>query len=197
MENAPQNSGDDERLRNIVVERNLFSGTTSAPGGKHLLVSAVNETVRDNVFYMPGTPSQYAFYGVQVAQRGIEPVPSGVEVYNNTCYAPNAVQDQRCVGFDGLAMRAPAINSVAQNNLFYVPAGGHTTVVNNGTGNTVSNNTATPSNNPGFTNGSGSFSYLSDFKPTANYAGGISVPVWSDALGLLWALTQDLGAVHP
>jgi len=197
VENAPQNSGDDERLRNIVVERNLFSGTTSAPGGKHLLVSAVNETVRDNVFYMPGTPSQYAFYGVQVAQRGIEPVPSGVEVYNNTCYAPNAVQDQRCVGFDGLAMRAPAINSVAQNNLFYVPAGGHTTVVNNGTGNTVSNNTATPSNNPGFTNGSGSFSYLSDFKPTANYAGGISVPVWSDALGLLWASTWDLGALHP
>jgi hypothetical protein len=196
VENAPQNSGDDERLRNLVVERNLFSGSTSAQGGKLLLVSAVNETVRDNVFYMPGA-SQYAFYGVQVAQRGIEPVPSAVEVYNNTCYAPNALQGQACVGFDGVAMRAAAINSIAQNNLFYVPANGHSTVVNNGAGNTVSNNTATPTGNPGFTNGSGSFTFLSDFKPTANYAGATSVPVWSDALGLLWATTWNLGAVHP
>ena len=197
VENAPQNSGDDERLRNIVVERNLFSGHTSAPGGKLLLVSAVNETVRDNVFYMPGTPSQYAYYGVQVAARGIEPVPSGVEVYNNTCYAPNAQPGQACVGFDGIAMRAPPINSVAQNNLFYVPAGGHATVVNTGAGNTASHNTASPTTNPGFTNGSGSFSFLSDFKPTANYSGGTSVPVWSDALGLLWASTWNLGALHP
>ena len=99
--------------------------------------------------------------------------------------------------FDGIAMRAPAINSVAQNNLFYVPAGGHTTVVNNGAGNTVSNNTATPTDNPGFTNGSGTFTLLSDFKPTANYVGGASVPVWADALGLLWTLPWDLGAMHP
>ena len=197
VESAPQNSGDDELLRNIVVERNLFSGHTDAQGGKHLLLSAVNATVRNNVFYMPGTSAQNAAYGVQVAERGVEPVPSGVEVYNNTCYAPNAVQGQSCVGFDGVAMRAPAINSVAQNNRFYVPAGGHTTVVNNGTGNTVSNNTAAPTNNPGFTDGSGSFSLLSDFRPTANYLGGTSVPVWSDALGLLWSLSWDLGAVHP
>jgi hypothetical protein len=196
VENAPQNSGDDERLRNIVVERNLFSGSTSAPGGKLLLVSAVNETVRNNVFYMPGNPSQYAYYGVQVGERGIEPVPSGIEVYNNTCYAPNAVQGQRCVGLDGVTMRAPGIDSVAQNNLFYVPGGGHTTVVDNGTGNTVTNNTATPTDNPGFTNGSGSFSLLSDFKPTANYTGGTRVPAWHDSLSALRPPTWDLGAVN-
>jgi hypothetical protein len=197
VETSPQNAGDDERLRNLVVERNLFSGHTSAQGGKLLLVSAVNETVRDNVFYMPGNPSQYAYYGVQVAERGVEPVPSGVEVYNNTCYAPNAEQGQRCVGFDGVAMRAPGINSIAQNNLFYVPAGGHATVVNTGAGNTVNNNSVTPSTNPGFTNGSGSFSYLSDFKPTANHVGGTSVPVMFDALGRPWPVTWYLGAVHP
>ena len=43
----------------------------------------------------------------------------------------------------------------------------------------------------------GGFGLISDFKPTANYVGGASVPVWSDALGLLWSLTWDLGAVHP
>jgi hypothetical protein len=189
VENAPQNSSFDERLRNIVVERNLLS--SGAAGGRQLLVSAVNETVRNNVFYAAGS-SQSPAWGVQVAQRGIEPVPSGVEVYNNTCD-----QVQICVGFDGVTMQAPPINSVAQNNLFYIPAGGHATVVNTGAGNTVSNNTGSPTSNPSFTNGSGTFSFLSDFKPTANYLGGTSVPVWSDALGLLWALTWDLGAVHP
>jgi hypothetical protein len=189
VENAPQNSSFDERLRNLVVERNLFS--SGAPGGRQLLVSAVNETVRDNVFYAPSSSAQPPAFGVQVARRGIEPVPSGVEVYNNTCD-----QVQVCIALDGVTMAAPPINSVAQNNLFYIPAAGHATVVNTGAGNTVSNNTASPTSNPLFINGSGTFNLLSDFQPTANYSGGTSVPVWSDALGLLWALTWDLGAVH-
>jgi hypothetical protein len=189
VETAPQNSAVDERLRNIVVERNLFfpAGT----GGRQLQVSAVNETVRDNVFHSASS-SQSSAFGVQAAKRGIEPVPSGVEVYNNTC-----AQVQICVALDGVTESAPAINSYAKNTLNYNSAGG-TTVSNTGSGNAVSNNTVSPTSNPGFVNGSGSFSLLSDFKPTANYLGGTSVPVWSDALGLLWALTSwDLGAVHP
>jgi hypothetical protein len=196
VENSPQNANDDERLRNIVVERNLFSATTGAQGGRLLMVSAVNETVRNNVFHMLGNSSQYPVYGVQVAERGVEPAPSGVELYNNTCYAPNAFSSQACIGLDGLTMRAPGVDSVVQNNLFYIPAGGHSTVVNNGAGNTVTNNTASPTSNPAFTNASGSFSFISDFKPTANYSGGTSVPVWYDALNLLLNSTWDLGAVH-
>jgi len=45
--------------------------------------------------------------------------------------------------------------------------------------------------------GSGHFDLISDFKPTANYLGGTSVPVWYDALGVLWSSTWYLGAVHP
>jgi hypothetical protein len=197
VEIAPQNGGADERMRNIVFERNLISGSTGAQGGRQVLVSAVNETTRDNVFYMPGNSSQYPIFGLQVAERGVEPVPTGVEAYNNTCYAPNAVSTQTCIGFDGLGLRAPPINSFAKNNLFYIAASGHSTVVDKGTGNTVTNNTASPTSNPSFTNGSGSFSVISDFKPTANFSGGASVPVWSDALGVLWSSIWDLGAVHP
>jgi hypothetical protein len=51
--------------------------------------------------------------------------------------------------------------------------------------------------NPGFTNGSGNFSLISDFKPTANYSGGTAVPVLFDALGALLGSTEYLGAVHP
>ena len=196
VETAPQNANVDERLRNIVLERNLFSGSTGAEGGRQLLVSAVNETIRNNVFYMPGTSKRYAFYGVQVAQRGVEPAPSSIEVYNNTCYAPDAVVNQACVGFDGLGMQAPPTNSFARNNLFYIPVNGHSTVVNKGTGNIVTNNTTVPHSNPGFTNGSGNFSVISDFKPTSNYSQGASVPSWTDALGVPWSSSWDLGAVR-
>ncbi len=196
VETAPQNSSYDERLRNIVVERNLFAAGNA--NGRQILVSAVNETLRDNVFYTASGDSTPPEYGIQIARRGVEPVPTGVEAYNNTCYALSSMSGQACVGFDSTAVgTSPGVNSYAKNNLLYLSAGGHSTVVNNGTGNTVSNNTATPTNNPSITNGSGTFSLLSDFKPTANYSGGTSVPVWYDALDVLWSSTWDLGAVHP
>jgi hypothetical protein len=197
VENAPQNANDDERLRNIVFERNLLSATTGAQGGRQLLMSAVNATVRDNAFYMMGNSSQYPIYGVQIAQRGVEPIPSGDEAYNNTCYAPNALAGQTCIGLDGNSMRAAATNSSAKNNLFYTQAAGHATVVNTGSGNTVADNTASPNLSPGFTNVSGSFSLISDFKPTASYSGAVDVPVWFDALGVQWTTSWDLGALHP
>ena len=198
---TPQNGGLDERLRNFVIERNLYSASTTAWGGALLLVSGANMTLRDNVFYMLGPGSKtYPILGVQVAQRGSGNLFTVQynEVYNNTCYAPNSQANQTCIGFDTMGARtAPSINSVAKNNLFYVPARATGPAVDDtGSGNTVSNNTATVTNNPGFTNGSGSFSLISDFKPTANYSGGMSVPVWHDALGASWSPTWDLGAVH-
>ncbi len=194
VETAPQNANDDERLRNIVVERNEFGATTGAQGGRLILVSAVSETLRDNVFYMPGTPAQYAILGVQIAQRGVEPAPTEVEAYNNTCYAPNSVgSPQYCIGLDTIGgMHAAGTRSFAKNNLFYGVSGA--TVDNTGTGNTVANNSAA-SNNPGFTDATGKFTLISDFKPTTNYSGGVRVPVLYDALNIPWS-PWDLGAVH-
>jgi hypothetical protein len=137
---------------------------------------------------------------VQVAQRGSGNLLTVQynEVYNNTCYAPNSQPNQSCIGFDTMGAKSAATsNSVARNNLFYVPSQATGPAVDNtGSGNTVSNNTTAVTNNPGFTNGSGSFSLISDFRPTANYSGGISVPVWYDALGVSWSPTWDLGAMH-
>jgi len=183
VDTAPQNGVTDERLRNIVVERNIFAGRSTG-GGRQILVSAVNTTLRDNVFN--GTVAGGGS-GAQIAQRGIEPVPQHVEFYNNTCYGGGS-----CAAFSGTNFAAPGINSFAKNNMFYNSG----TIANSGSGNTISNNTVSPSSNPRFVNGSGTFSLISDFKPTANYSGGTSVPVWSDALGLAWS-AWDLGAVHP
>jgi hypothetical protein len=85
VDTAPQNSVTDERLRNIVIERNIFHGS-STNGGRQLLVSAVNETVRDNVFNQSAVGGGQ---GIQVAEHGIEPVPQFVEIYNNTSTSTN------------------------------------------------------------------------------------------------------------
>jgi hypothetical protein len=183
VEVSPQNAQSDERLRYIVIERNLFAGSEN--DGRQLAVSGSSITVRDNVFH-----NASGSYGVQVAERGIEPVPQFVQVYNNTCSGGGSAA---CVAFNAMGNRAPGINSWAKNNLIYNSGA----VANAGSGNTISNNTTATSSNPGFTNGSGNFSLISDFRPTANYLGGTIVPGIFDALGITWGLTWYLGAVHP
>ena len=185
VEIAPQNGQSDERIRNIVFERNLINtGTT----GSKVLVSARNVTARDNVFYSP-PGGQTSSYELQIAQRGIEWAPSFVEVYNNTCF-----NTATCIGFDGAHYAAAGSDGWASNNLFYSPNPG-STVANAGTGNVVSNNTVNPLGDPHMLNASGSFSVISDFTPTANYFGGAPVPVFYDALGSAWSPSWDLGAV--
>jgi hypothetical protein len=194
----PQNNHDDERLRNIVFERNLITGSTNAWGGLQMRTAVVNETIRDNVFVMnSGGAEIYPEYAVGVGQLGIEPVPTGVEVYNNTIFMPTPQDDnQGGIAFSGLSMNAPPQNSYARNNLMYAPSGSHVAVKNTGSDNTISNNSASFAPNPGFLNATGTFSMLSDFKPSANYSGAAPVPVWFDALGEAWT-TWDLGAIVP
>ena len=187
---SPQNGNYDERLRNIVLERNIYAGISGAKG---VLLSAVNATLRDNIFYSSSSNAG-SRYGAQIAQRANEPVPQYVEFYNNTCYAIASIG--ACAGFDGTNYGAPGINSWARNNLFYNNGSSTSAIVNNGSGNTISNNTANSAMNPGMTNASGAFSSVPDFQPTANYSGGMSVPVWYDALGNPWPSSWDLGAVH-
>jgi hypothetical protein len=197
---APQNGGLDERLRNFVIERNLYSASTTSQGGELLMLSGANMTLRDNVFYMPALSSmEYPVLGAQIAQRGTGNLLTVQynEAYNNTCYAPNAMPSQMCIGFDAVGQKIAPSNSFAKNNLFYEPSNTGPTVDNTGSGNAVSNNTTSVTSNPGFTNGSGNFSLISDFKPTANYSGGTAVPVLFDALGILSTSTWVLGAVHP
>jgi hypothetical protein len=193
----PQNGLDDERLRNIVFERNMIAGSTSAWGGLQMRTAVVNETIRDNVFVMnSGGARIYPEYALGVGQLGIEPVPTGVEVYNNTIYMPTPQDNQQGgIAFNGLSMNAPPRNSYVRNNLMYAPSGSHIPVNNTGSGNVVGNNSASFAANPAFLNASGSFNLLSDFKPSANYSGAASVPVWFDALGDAWT-TWDLGAVR-
>lgn len=202
VEIAPQNGVTDERLQNIVFERNLLYAT--APGSGRLLASVQNGTFRDNVFSTAKTTG--TDLSLQIARRGVEwnstpgapdmpSEPQYNEAFNNSCYSLSA--SNGCIGFSGENFHSPGNNGWAKNNLFYNPTGG-TTVSNTGTGNSVSNNTANVKSNPVFINGGGSLDLLSDFMPTAMYSGAADdIPVFFDALGTPWPPTWNLGAVRP
>jgi hypothetical protein len=199
LELEPQNSNNDERLRYIVAERNIFAPSQAL---QQVMISGVNITARDNAFIVPAID----YYAIQVAQRGIEPAPQQVEIYNNSFYSTTCnVGAGYCNGVIGLTNNGQSgatqpSNSYAKNNLVYFPAGA-TVVVNAGSANSVSNNTVTFTNNPGWTNASGTMDKITDWRPAANYSGGTSVPVFFDALGdALGALSGSswyLGAVQP
>lgn len=198
VELAPQNSSFDERIRTVVFERNLLqpNDVTSVA----MIVSGQNMTVRDNVFYVGVSQTNPSYYMVQVGSRGNFPAwpAQNNEVYNNTGLLRTSKTGTAMVAFSGAPpMTVAGNNNFARNNMYYnvtVPA--QPAVVDSGTANTISNNTVTSTAGPGFTNSSGTFNVISDFKPTLNYSGGISVPVQFDALGTPWPPTWDLGAVH-
>jgi hypothetical protein len=191
---APQNTRYDERIRYVLLERNVWNRTGGADG-RELWVAGTNITVRNNAFLMLSNGA----YAIQVCQRGIEPPPRAVEIYNNTIYAPDGswhaaaieISSRRCGG------TLNASDSYFRNNLVYSPGQRALPVVDdNGIANVTSNNTAIVTNSPSLANHSGTFRQITDWKPAANYSGGTSVPVWYDAMGAAWLPTWDLGAVH-
>jgi hypothetical protein len=201
---APQNAQDDERLRYIVIERNVYGpvGASTDPCGwfgSQQLISGRYITARDNAFYLPNNGS----YGVAVSQLGIEPAPTEVEVYNNSVTASSGADLIRN-GAIGILISSSyksrvtdPTNSFAENNLCYFPNHSSVPCVSaSGSENTVSNNTSIVTDNPSWTDASGTFQKLTDWRPTANYSGGTTVPVYYDALGTPWSPTWNLGAVH-
>jgi hypothetical protein len=126
----PQSSVYDERLREIVVERNWF---TSGVGTQTALVLSGSEfTIRNNIADMSGGLN---FICNLVTQRGIEPAPTAVRFYNNTCYnsAPGGTVTATTLG-------ATITNITLQNNLASVPGGTGTMVSGTGASGLVATN---------------------------------------------------------
>jgi len=187
VEIAPQNSSYDERLQNIVLERNLWTPTSVVNAA---VISGLNITFRDNIISgMTGVAGPVAFFRRGVEWNTTPPLnpmePEYLEAYNNTC-----VGFSSCLTFD-----SHANNSFVANNLMFNVTGG-ALLQNSGTNIVATSNSLSVTANPLLTNGTGSWSVISDFRPTANYTGGTTVPVFFDALGGPWSSIWDLGAVH-
>lgn len=164
---GPQDAWKDERIKHVVFERNL------SYGGIAVLVWARQVTVRNNILICnhPAT-----FNGVMIEQRGIEPIPDDVSVYNNTIYADVA-------GFNTFAgiVIEEGTNITVRNNLASAPNWtGYATTID-GTPTTESDNLLTDT--PGFINASaGDFRLQSD-SPLINTGSDVSPYVRDDYEG--------------
>ena len=190
----PQNNTTDERIRDIIIERNWFtSGTgTSVP----LMISATSVTARNNIFDMSnGSASD----GIDVGQRGIEPHPDNVKIFNNTFYSStsNIHNEYSVVILDGTDTNITVVNNLAYGPLFTNPVMIHGTgssglIQSNNSTNTQIKNTA-----PGWAYATPLIP--SEYKLTAgSYAigTGTAVPVFSDFF-LNSRTSNDLGVAAP
>lgn len=79
---GPQNSGYDERIRDLLFERNFVRSNSMTQALVCFWARGV--TARNNVLIGTGS-SQYNL-GFLVARRGAEPNPERIRIYNNTLY---------------------------------------------------------------------------------------------------------------
>lgn len=169
---APQNSSFDERLRDIIVERNWFQ---AGPGTQIAIYhTAENSTIRNNICDMTGAAFHWCVF---VTQRGIEPHPNNVSVYNNTFYSASTGN------FQGVTIGASATNTTVYNNLGSAPSATNPAmIIDSGTNTTQGNNLLSNSPAALFVNATPAVPIDFQLKSTspAREVGLSTVPVFSD-----------------
>ncbi|MEQ1836825.1 MAG: hypothetical protein ABL858_00570, partial [Candidatus Nitrotoga sp.] len=175
---ASENLQNDERLRDIIVERNFFTSGTATQLSLLVVSSAI--TVRNNIFNM--TAGKYKTF-VKIASPGTSPPSAEVNVYNNTLYggsAPVIAGNE----FVGISIDSTATKVAVVNNLILAPSATNPVRIVGTGADIVSLNNSTAfqiKTAPGWVFAIPSIP--SDFKLTAkSYAisAGISIPVFSD-----------------
>lgn len=112
---GPQNTVKDERLLDIIFEKNRivddFGAQNKVPVTVPLSVSARHVSVRNNI--ITGSSDIDGFLGMHIYKKGIEPNPTGISVYNNTIYSRG---DLKYYG-RGIQIGETVTNTVIANNL--------------------------------------------------------------------------------
>jgi hypothetical protein len=198
---APQNTGVDERLKDVIVERNYFVGGSGTNIAFVSRGSVTNLSVRNNIFNLTGNagssgPSAMSLSGYSDL---VVPVSSGHVIANNTIYRSDAVLNSV-----GVNLGVNAANYTIKNNLMYAPMASSKAVINGTIGGLVtggnSSNTQA-STSPFFqTLPSGNALATTDFKPTSgSYAinAGDYMPVFDDIYRATRTGAYSIGAVGP
>lgn len=117
---GPQDAASDERLSDIIFERNRliadYGVESKTPVSVALHIWARYVTVRNNVF--DGTGSSRYYTGVRVEKRGSEPAPVGVALYNNSFFKADG---ERGSERGAIVFTRGALDLVARNNLIVFP----------------------------------------------------------------------------
>ena len=206
---APQNTGSDERIRDVICERNWIGGNAGT-----LISSEVCHriTIRNNILYTAATAT-YGAAAIDVIWRNTVGTPAGdsTYIYNNVCYQPTGSSAQfsfLSISKDGTADFPTG--TVARNNLVYAPyatknagnSGSAPTFLYTGATSgyyTLSNNSSDAqikSTAPGFTTPPTTYA---DWKAATGYSidAGVYVPVFDDYAGVARTGTYDMGAYQP
>ncbi len=182
---GPQHANIDERVRDVIVERNWFQSSSATRS--MVVISSSEVTVRNNICDLTGGSS--GRYCVNVRRDGggtgsPAPIPDQIRIYNNTAYSGDANSE-----FAGVLLEVGVTNITIENNLSYAPSAATYAMINsagcgascfnasNNSTNAQIKNTfpgwvsATPSTPADFSLAAGSY---------AREAGLATVPVFSD-----------------
>ncbi len=204
---GPQAVDHGERLRDVIIERNIIKSNTS----KAVYLEIANgATFRNNAVVTLGH-----YLGLEAASANNvgSPSPSSTYIYNNTFYKPNAstFNGYSPVHLYHSGSGARISGVVLRNNLAYAPGNtrdgtwsgsGATFLATSGgvTGYTMANNSSDAQVNgaaPGFSLSPVSYA---DWKiPGSSYAAGsgVAAPVWDDFLQASRVGIRSMGAILP
>ena len=197
---GPQNTGVDERLRNIIFERNYFvagAGTTSAMSIRGPLSAF---TIRNNIVNMSVSGTS-GVTGFETGDGGVGPVTTDINYLHNTVYSAGTGE------FRAVTVGTTQTNITVKNNLGYAPnASTAALLVGSGaSGLSSSNNSSnsqTKSTPPSFSSIPTTATQLSssDFKVTGGSyaidAGAYAFGVFRDFQDVVRTLPADIGAIQ-
>lgn len=125
---GPQNNTSDERVQDVIYERNYTVGSSTTQFGA-IFYGVARATIRNNLCDLTIALGVDCF---SIVQRGIEPAPTDIWLYNNTMYSAKVETVNEMVF---VSLGSTALNITAKNNLAYTPnAGGLNSYLVFGTG---------------------------------------------------------------
>ncbi len=113
---GPQDAISDERVRDIIFEKNTMFFEFQVSVG--VMCAADDVTVRNNIFIDELPSRSWGPAAVFLGRRGIEPKHGGLEVFNNTVYSPNC----RFPNFYVAQLSTSTDSPLIENNIMYSPA---------------------------------------------------------------------------
>ncbi len=192
-----QNDGTDERLNEILIEKNRFlSGYGTVKNSEnrlstHLSIYSSNVTIRNNVFDGTGSPSYTT--AIAVDQYGSPISPTNVNIYNNTIYFVASSQAPPYYGINIYDV----VNVKVKNNLVQLPSNPGNAVFYCSVCGEVSSQNNLLTYSPAFIDPTNANDLLRNFdlqsgSPARDY--GVALPVLDDCSGDNRTLPIDAGA---
>jgi hypothetical protein len=186
MHLGPQDAFNDERVRDVIVERNWYQANLSLTRSA-IVIGGSEITARNNICDLTGGSN--GRYCVNVKREGPggsnSPAPPSdqVRIYNNTAYSGDANTN-----FAAALIESGVTNVTVRNNLAYAPFASNSALIDSSTCGVACYTESNNSTNLQVKNTSPLFTatlpvLITDWIPMAgSYAinGGTGIPVWSD-----------------